>query len=376
MPRYSQSLIAGLIAVGMVPLLIALLLGHYYVDKSHTLSQHPSAHNSTRSTTQPEPKRQALKRSYVWASISLAVGALLLALLVAFLLFHSQAQTLFQMRHAIRAAAPEAFVDDTSQSAAPQDALGALANDVSQLLAHVEDVQQQEVFKEQVSRWQDVARRLAHEVRNPLTPILLSVQELQKRYTGDDQRYAKQLNDTLEIVRDEVDTLRRLVEEFSSFAKLPQTQPSREELNQNVTDFLDAYQWFREHIPVTFESHQTEIWVALDRMLFRRVLHNLVQNAIEAHSPSVHIRLGVLPNEQVICQIEDRGPGIPEHLQSKIFTPYFTTKQFGTGLGLSITKKIIIDHRGTIGVAPHPAGGSVFTIRLPQLAPTFEETFL
>jgi signal transduction histidine kinase len=74
-----------------------------------------------------------------------------------------------------------------------------------------------------------------------------------------------------------------------------------------------------------------------------------------------------LISEEAICQIEDRGPGIPEHLQSKIFTPYFTTKQFGTGLGLSITKKIIIDHGGAISVSANPDGGSTFTIRLPLM---------
>lgn len=316
-------------------------------------------------------RNTAFRTSYIWASIAMLGGTLLLAIFGGMLFIRFVSIRIAQLRHQLHLSAPQAFSQSKPlPSSAP---FQALSDDLKELLIQFREQQHNEVFKEQVARWQDVARRMAHEIRNPLTPILLSVQELNKRYSGSNEAYKKQLQMSVEIVKDEVETLRRLVEEFSSFAKLPQVRMQTEEVTQVVRDFLEAYNWFREHVKIQFEPESSACWAGLDRILFRQVLVNLIQNAIEAGSPEIVIRVGQLSDRQIVCQIEDHGPGIPSHLQSKIFTPYFTTKKFGTGLGLSITKKIIIDHGGTIHVSPHSSGGSVFTIRLRSVAQPFEK---
>lgn len=349
--------------VGTLPLTAALVTGWAYIGTPHQVV----GSSSTTPTKKQRAKTQKLQQSYIIGSLSFLLGSLLLSLLLGLWFLRDMVAKLHHLRFKLRQASPDLFKDSHSTT---WQAFDALQSDLDQLLEEFREQQQNEAFREQLVRWQDVARRLAHEIRNPLTPILLSIQELQQRYKGDDPRYQRQLKMSGEIIHEEVDTLKRLVQEFSSFAKLPETRTQPEELNRTIRDFLDAYNWFQEQARVTFEEAPHPIWVQLDRMLFRRVLHNLVENAIEAGSPFVCLRAGVLPDESALCQVEDRGPGIPAHLQRKIFTPYFTTKQFGTGLGLSITKKIVIDHGGAIHVVAHPEGGSIFHISLrPADAP-------
>ena len=329
----------------------------------------PTKHQSRTASSSATKKRQwrSLQTGYFWASVALLGVALFAALLTGWLLYRWLFQELFHLRMQLRHSMPKEFAPFSGVVEAEEPIAG-LQQDLQQLLEKLLEQQHNEVFKEQVARWQDVAQRLAHEIRNPLTPILLTVQELEKQYPDDKSRYQSLLQTSVSIVREEVTSLRRIVDEFSAFAKLPQVEPLPLDLNQVVLEFLEAYNWFRERVTIEWQQHPGVLMAALDRMLFKRVLHNLIENAIEAGSPVLLIRTGELPTEEVILQIEDKGPGIPEHLQSKIFTPYFTTKQLGTGLGLSITKKIIIDHGGSITVSANPDGGSTFTIRLPVLS--------
>lgn len=332
----------------------------------------------THTTQAPEVETRnqrwnSLQTGYFWTSVALLGVALLVSLLVGWLLYRWLFFDLFRLRIQMRQAVPGLLTPlQEEQGHVAHEPMVGLQQDVHQLVDKLREQQQNEVFKEQVDRWQDVARRLAHEIRNPLTPILLTVQELHKQYKHQDDRYKKLLEASVSIVEEEIDSLRRIVDEFSDFAKLPQVRLEPLDLNLIVTEFLDAYHYFRDSVEIRVELHHQPLWASVDRMLFKRVLHNLVKNAIEAGSPLVVMRTGSLSTREILCQIEDKGPGIPEHLQSKIFTPYFTTKQMGTGLGLSITKKIIIDHGGAITVSANPDRGSTFTIRLPALLPPKE----
>lgn len=373
MNSFSKRLAITLIVLSLVSTLIPLLVGWRFLValEPTSLVNQPEIRRTLGPKAESTLRLQwvSLQTGYFWASVALLAFALFAALLVGWLLYRWLFADLYQLRAQIRQSVPDAL-PPLDAGTAVQEPVSGLQRDLRELVTQLLEQQQNEIFKEQVARWQDVAKRLAHEIRNPLTPILLSVQELQKQYPRDDARFTNLLDSSVSIVQEEITALRRIVDEFSAFAKLPEVRPAPQDLSRVVSEFLDAYNWFRDRAEVILESSGEVLWVRLDRMLFRRVLHNLVENAIEAGSSVVLIRAGALPTNEVLCQVEDRGPGIPEHLQSKIFTPYFTTKQLGTGLGLSITKKIIIDHGGAIRASANLDGGSTFTIRLPALGPS------
>ena len=245
-------------------------------------------------------------------------------------------------------------------------------------------------YLQHIGAWQEMAQRLAHEIKNPLTPIQLAVQECHRKYAGEDGRFRALLDTTLEIVEEEVGTLRRLVGNFSSFARLPHSELTEESLR----DFLrecseqlghlgaerseDADDVVVAHdVEVRWELPTESMPVAIDRQMLRRVLVNLVRNAVEAvrdgrpaatdGAPRGHVVVRAAPtSESVSIVVEDDGPGVPDEARERIFDPYFTTKADGTGLGLAIVKKIVVEHNGSITVTRSASlGGAALVLALP-----------
>jgi nitrogen fixation/metabolism regulation signal transduction histidine kinase len=213
-----------------------------------------------------------------------------------------------------------------------------------------------------------VARRLAHEIKNPLTPIQLAVQELASKYRGDDPQYQRLLATAQEIMNEEVGVIRRLVDDFSAFAKLPKVEPVAVDLGQVVDDFARAHPEWQSALRVT---RGVSVPAMCDRMLIRRVLANLVENAIHAaseagHEPQVRIEARTQAGTAVLT-VDDNGPGVPVDARERIFDPYMTTKEHGTGLGLAIVRKIVLDHGGDVHVSdqPSPLGGARLEVTLP-----------
>ena len=135
-----------------------------------------------------------------------------------------------------------------------------------------------------------------------------------------------------------------------------------------LRDFLAAYNHFKPEAQITLDMPEDPIVAGIDRVLMRRVLHNLVTNAIQAAGPGqaeLRISCFVSPNDRIHLRVEDNGPGVPDHDADKVFEPYFTTKNTGTGLGLAIVKKIVLQHQGSIVLARAPDGGASFLITLP-----------
>lgn len=231
-------------------------------------------------------------------------------------------------------------------------------------------------YLQKIGAWQDFARRLAHEIKNPLTPIQLAIQEVAKKYDGDDPAFAKTLNTAREVIEEEVETLRRLVAAFSDFARLPEVKTSRGDLAEFVRDvgenqqFLDeaAGRSAHDSVQVSFDPGSEPIPVMLDRTMLRRALDNLVRNAIQAGAKHVWVR-AERRHDQAWLVVEDDGPGIPEPRRAQVFEPYFTTKAEGTGLGLAIVRKIVFDHDGDVGVEERPGGGARFVMVLPLVVP-------
>jgi nitrogen fixation/metabolism regulation signal transduction histidine kinase len=217
-------------------------------------------------------------------------------------------------------------------------------------------------YLQKIGAWQEVARRLAHEIKNPLTPIQLAVQELHKQYRGDDPAFRRVLDDAREIVAEEIAGLRRLVDAFSAFGKLPRVEPRPLDLAHVVEDV--ARDPTDPPVELLVAPPPAPITVAGDRLLLRRALANLIENAAQAGARRVRVRWE-RAGASVKLTVEDDGPGIPAGIGARAFDPYITGKPHGTGLGLAIVKKTVLEHGGRVELAPSSLGGAAFVITLP-----------
>jgi len=216
-------------------------------------------------------------------------------------------------------------------------------------------------YLQKIGAWQEVARRLAHEIKNPLTPIQLAVQQLASKYAGDDPRFRKMLTDASEIVTEEVAGLRRLVDAFSGFAKLPRVEPQKLDLAVVIDDVA------RDAPTVELERPSSPVLIAGDRMLLKRALVNLVDNAREAGAKHVRVAWSEAAGGARVV-VDDDGPGVPADVAGRIFDPYVTTKDHGTGLGLAIVKKTLLEHGGDVVLdqTRSPLGGARFVLTIPR----------
>lgn len=250
-----------------------------------------------------------------------------------------------------------------------KDEITELTSAFNSMIAEVKDARDRIVYLEKVSGWQEFARRLAHEIKNPLTPIQLAIQELKRRTPEGDEKFKRFVDDAADVVEEEIKALTRLVDEFSQFARLPEVVPDKVELSSFVQEFLSAYNGFEPDAKVTLDLPEQALTVPLDRVLMRRVFLNLALNGIQAAGEGkaeLWIKCRKLEDsEEAEIRIEDNGPGIPPDQASRIFDPYFTTKEEGTGLGLAIVKKIVLQHGGTIQLDSSSHGGAAFVIVLP-----------
>ena len=281
----------------------------------------------------------------------------------------------------LRAAARRVGEGDLTVRLRPRgkDELDELGRAFDRMVAELGEARSRLEYLQKVSAWQEVARRLAHEIKNPLTPIQLAVQELGSKYRGDDPGYARLLATAQEILKEEIDSMRRLVDDFSAFAKLPKVEPKPVDLGQVVDDFVRGHTAWQPFL--RFDKPAARVEALCDRMLIRRVLTNLVENALQAaegigRAPEIVLRVHAEadPDDEpgrVDIVVDDNGPGVPAGARERIFDPYVTTKENGTGLGLAIVRKIVIDHGGDVILAagPSPLGGARFTVAIPSAGP-------
>jgi len=225
---------------------------------------------------------------------------------------------------------------------------------------------------QRVAAWRDVARRLAHEIKNPLTPIQLSAERL-KRHFRDAPPNARALVDecTTAIVT-EVEALKNLVDEFAQFARMPAPRTVPTDLNALVDDALSLYAGLFPHIAIARAFDTALPPVRIDPEQMRRVVINLVDNAIEALNasgagdPAVRISTAHdAANGIARLVVADNGPGIPPADRDKLFMPYYSTKLRGSGLGLAIVRRIVAEHGGSIEAADEAPRGTRFVIELP-----------
>jgi signal transduction histidine kinase len=301
-------------------------------------------------------------------SAGLALGALIGVVLIGLLVARRTARDLDQLVAGSLAAARGDL--DHRVQVRSADEIGAVATAFNFMMDDLRSSKERLVIAERIAAWQEIARRLAHEIKNPLTPIQMAMDTLRKTWKKQHPSFGEILEESTTTVMEEADRLKRIVSEFSAFARMPKPELQRVDLNELVRSALALYQGGAAPIDVVLFEPLPEI--DADKNQLNQVVLNLVENARDAISQRSdgHITVSTRRGEagdRALLIVEDNGPGVPGDLKDKVFAPYFTTKHArgGTGLGLAIVHRIVSDHGGRIAVADALGGGARFAIELP-----------
>jgi signal transduction histidine kinase len=305
-------------------------------------------------------------RNITLVSALLALGALGVVVLIGLLVAKRTAHDLEKLVEGSLAAARGDL--DHRVPVRAKDEIGAVAAAFNFMMEDLKTSKDRLVIAERIAAWQEIARRLAHEIKNPLTPIQMAMDTLRKTWKKQHPDFGEILEESTTTVLQEADRLKHIVSEFSDFARMPKPEFQRIDLNEVVRSAMTLYQ---EAAPVEVVLGKVPELDA-DKAQINQIVLNLVENARDAISKrsdgkiTVSTRLGDGADRAFLI-IEDNGPGVPSELKDKVFAPYFTTKHAkgGTGLGLAIVHRIVSDHGGRISITDAKGGGARFTIELP-----------
>lgn len=244
-----------------------------------------------------------------------------------------------------------------------KDEIKFLIESFNKMAEDLKTSQERLVQAERLAAWQGIARRVSHEIKNTLTPIQLSLRRLTNQYYPDNQQIDEP---ALITIQEEVESLRRLAEEFTQFARMPQINPQKDDLNEIIQNLVTLIEAEPHGITIKLDLDKYLPTLDLDRDHIRRAIHNLIKNSIEASKPGSSIFIEtkkiIEENRKAKIEIRDHGTGMKSEVLTKIFEPYFTTKQRGMGLGLAIVKRIIEDHNGQIDIKSTFGKGTQVTI--------------
>lgn len=240
-----------------------------------------------------------------------------------------------------------------------------LVNAYNSMIDELEESAVKLATSEREQAWREMAKQVAHEIKNPLTPMRLTVQSFQRKFDPSDENIHQKLNEYSKTLIQQIDTMSSIASAFSSFAKMP----AQKNETLNVTEIVRlALDIFNEN-NIVFHADSDEIIAVFDRTQLIRVVTNLVKNAIQAKSPDREPNIVVSVKEssqEVIITVSDNGIGISESNKPRVFEPKFTTKTSGMGLGLPMIKNIIETYKGTITFESQEGAGTVFTVTLPK----------
>lgn len=249
------------------------------------------------------------------------------------------------------------------------DEIGALVNEYNRMLDELEVSARMLAESERETAWREMAKQIAHEIKNPLTPMKISIQYLQKAYREKHAGWESLIDKVAVTLIEQIDSLSAIASEFSAFARMP--FPSNEKVNmaEMGRSLLTLYEHF-ENMEMTLTlNNEDELWAVGDREHLLRMFNNLIKNSIQAIPPDrkgkIHIEMTGYPQE-VMVKVTDNGAGIPPDVQDRMYTPSFTTKSSGMGLGLAIVKRIIETMNGSIRFVTDEGRGTTFFIELPK----------
>lgn len=249
-----------------------------------------------------------------------------------------------------------------------QDEIGMLVDEYNNMIKELEKSAQKLAKNERELAWREMAKQVAHEIKNPLTPMKLSVQHIERSLKPDDPNYKEKLSRFSQKMIQQIDTLTSIANEFSNFAKMPKTNMEETDLFSILKSTIELFE-VRNNLEIKFKTTLSSAFINGDQKQMTRIFNNLIKNAIQA-IPDERKGLIVInllqENDFYRIEIKDNGTGISEELIGKIFVPNFTTKSTGTGLGLAMVKKIIETHHGTIEFTTNIGVGTSFIVELPQ----------
>lgn len=224
------------------------------------------------------------------------------------------------------------------------------------------------VVSERHAAWSEMAKSVAHEVKNPLTPIAISIADLKRSYEQKRPDFPAILDEAARTIADEVETLKRLLQEFSDFARFPAPQFARCALGELLSDLRTLYARDAEEGRLRFEISGEPLEVSADRGQLRQALLNLILNARDAAGATGTVTVTAARSErQALLTVRDTGPGLSAAARERLFVPGFTTKATGSGIGLAIVQRIVSEHGGAVDVETSPEAGTAFHVRLPLL---------
>ena len=256
----------------------------------------------------------------------------------------------------------------------PRDELANLVDSFNAMISELERSRRKLLQAERITAWQEIAQRLAHEIRNPLTPIKLSAQRMLKKHTEKAEDFEKILAPSVSSIITEVDNLERMLREFGEFAKLPVPRPGSVNLKEMLTEVASVYAHLSSSVQIDLKDVPEGVMLAVDKAQMKRVFANLFTNAMQAMpgGGQLSVRADMIKKAHAsFCRIgvSDTGSGISEKDMDSIFDPYFTTKKSGTGLGLAIVQRIVFDHNGNVWAESDGSSGTTFFIDLPTVSP-------
>lgn len=299
--------------------------------------------------------------------ISLYVVMFTLFIVAAFFISRYLTQPLQQLLHGLKRISSGHL--DTLITVKTQDEIGELANAYNFMIFRLQDLQQELAEAEREAAWTEMARQVAHEIKNPLTPMRLSVQHLQHRISNSDssqEELSASVNKVAATLIEQIDSLKNIATDFSRFAQPVNRNPEILDMNDVLESISELYM-HDYHCTLFVEPSSVDLKVKAVEDELKRLFINLIKNSMEAMPNGGIIHLSAYEyKHQIYVEVTDNGSGIPLDLQRKIFQPNFSTKTSGTGIGLAICKKIVETHNGTITCASVPGSGTTFTISMPS----------
>jgi two-component system, NtrC family, nitrogen regulation sensor histidine kinase NtrY len=260
---------------------------------------------------------------------------------------------------------------DTHVPVHSKDEVGALAQSFNRMTSQLVEQRDRLLQSERVAAWRELARRLAHELKNPLFPLQLTVENMIRARQLSPAEFDEVFTEGSATLQSEIANLKTIIGRFSDFSKMPKPVNETIDARDVVRGVLNLYQpALREHVPpitLQYEANPSPLIISADPELLRRAISNLVLNAIDAMPKGGELRVSAAcrKNGATEIRISDSGVGLTPEECERLFTPYYTTKEYGTGLGLAIVQSVVADHRGKISVESQPGAGATFIIELP-----------
>jgi len=310
-----------------------------------------------------------LGRNILWTGVGLACAGILLGLLIGFWTTLRVTRPVAQLVSGVQAVAGGDW--NTRVSVQSKDEIGELARAFNKMTEQLIEQRDRAIQAERVAAWRELARRLAHELKNPLFPLQITIENLQRAREQHPAEFDEVFRESTATLLAELQNLKTIVAQFSDFAKMPRPEFQLTDANVLVREVLKLFeaQFYTEgRAPIVPQLSLVgaDVEILADPLLLTRALRNLVLNAMDAMPEGGTLRVRTEAVDGMVrIAVSDSGQGLSEEECARLFTPYYTTKRHGTGLGLAIVQSIVSDHHGRISVSGEPGHGATFTIELP-----------